>query len=159
MTRIDADRGLLYGILALQNGLIDRGTLVDALEAWALDKAGPLGRILRDRGQLGPEEESLLDALVLRHLGRHGGDPERSLADLDPSGSVRQMLAWIADTEPTAGRLAEGARVRAEGTTLPLGGRGRTVGCSTASGPRFRIIRPHTRAGARARSISPSMTS
>ena len=35
------DRDLLLGLLALQNGLIDQGTLVAAFQAWTRDKARP----------------------------------------------------------------------------------------------------------------------
>jgi hypothetical protein len=147
MTRINEDRGLLYGILALQNGFIDRGTLVDALEVWALETAQPLGRILRERGSLTPEEESLLDALVARHLARHGDDPERSLADLDPAGSVREILGRLAETAPTAEPLVAETRVHERVVDILPSGQGRAVGRSSASGSRFRIVRAHARGG------------
>ena len=35
-----ADRDLLFGLLALQNGLIDQGQLVAAFQAWTRDKRG-----------------------------------------------------------------------------------------------------------------------
>ena len=34
-----ADRHLLFGLLALQNGLIDQGALVAPFQAWTRDKA------------------------------------------------------------------------------------------------------------------------
>lgn len=37
------DRDLLFGLLALQNGLIDQVQLVAAFQAWTRDKARPLG--------------------------------------------------------------------------------------------------------------------
>ena len=37
-----ADHDLLFGLLALQNGLIDQGQLV-AFQAWTRDKVRPLG--------------------------------------------------------------------------------------------------------------------
>src|SRR5438270_34748 len=43
-----ADRNLLFGLLALQNGLIDQGRLVAAFQAWTLDKARPLADHLAD---------------------------------------------------------------------------------------------------------------
>ena len=33
-----ADRNLLFGLLALQNGLIDQAQLVAAFQAWTLEK-------------------------------------------------------------------------------------------------------------------------
>jgi hypothetical protein len=40
------DRNLLFGLLALQNGLINQVQLVAAFQAWTLDRA-------RDRGRTG----------------------------------------------------------------------------------------------------------
>ncbi len=37
-----ADRNLLFGLLALQNGLIDQGALVAAFQAWTRDKAASI---------------------------------------------------------------------------------------------------------------------
>ena len=47
-----ADRDLLFGLLALQNGLIDQGQLVAAFQAWTRDKARPLADHLVARGDL-----------------------------------------------------------------------------------------------------------
>ena len=76
-----ADRNLLFGVLALQMDFINRDALIRAMNAWVLDKARPLGDILRDQGQLSPERRHLLAALVEEHLRQHGCDPQRSLAE------------------------------------------------------------------------------
>ena len=47
-----ADRHLLFGLLALQNGLIDQGQLVAAFQAWTRDKARSLADHLVARGDL-----------------------------------------------------------------------------------------------------------
>jgi len=47
-----ADRHLLLGLLALQNGLIDQGALVAAFQAWTRDKARSLADQLVARGDL-----------------------------------------------------------------------------------------------------------
>src|SRR5262245_32689141 len=79
-----ADRNLLFGILALQMDFITRDDLVAAMHAWVLDKAKPLGQILREAGRLADDEHALLEALVRKHLERHHNDPEQSLAALSP---------------------------------------------------------------------------
>ena len=43
------DRNLLFGLLALQNNLIDRADLLDAFSRWMHDPAVPLGQVLCDR--------------------------------------------------------------------------------------------------------------
>ena len=47
-----ADRHLLFGMLALQSGLVDQGTLVAAVQTWTRDKARGLADQLVARGDL-----------------------------------------------------------------------------------------------------------
>jgi hypothetical protein len=46
------DRHLLFGLLALQNGLIDQGALLAALQAWTRDKTRSLADQLVARSDL-----------------------------------------------------------------------------------------------------------
>ena len=46
MSAVAADRDLLFGLLALQVGLIDQGQLVAAFQAWTRDRARPLAEHL-----------------------------------------------------------------------------------------------------------------
>ena len=45
MASANADRNLLYGVLALQMGFIGRDALISALNAWVAAKDKPLSRI------------------------------------------------------------------------------------------------------------------
>jgi eukaryotic-like serine/threonine-protein kinase len=45
-----ADRHLLYGLLALQTGIIDQGQLMVAFQAWTRDKSGSLADQVVARG-------------------------------------------------------------------------------------------------------------
>ena len=54
-----ADRDLLFGLLALQNGLIDQVQLVAAFQAWTRDKARPLADHLVARGDLDAEQRAV----------------------------------------------------------------------------------------------------
>ena len=56
MAALAAERDLLFGLLALQNGLIDQGQLVAAFQAWTRDKARTLAEHLADRGDLDPDQ-------------------------------------------------------------------------------------------------------
>src|SRR5262249_13235839 len=78
MSSSHVDCNLLFGTLALQLDFINRDELIAAIHAWVLDKQKPLGQILVELGTLEPDARSLLDALVQKHLQRHGGDPTRS---------------------------------------------------------------------------------
>ena len=93
------DRQLLFGLIALQVGLIDQAQLVAAFQAWARDKARPLADHLADRGGPDAEGRAAVEAMVALHVKKHGGDTEKSLA-ADPAGrSTRESLARIGDAE------------------------------------------------------------
>src|SRR5262245_30929249 len=94
-----ADRDLLFGLLGLQNGLIDQGALVAAFQAWTLDKARPLADHLVARGDLDTDDRSVVAALVARHLKKHGGDVAGSLAALPGVPSMRRSLVGLGDPE------------------------------------------------------------
>src|SRR5437763_867662 len=52
MASADTDRNLLFGLLALQNGLVDQARLVGAFQAWTLDKGRSLAEHLVTIGHL-----------------------------------------------------------------------------------------------------------
>lgn len=52
----DPDRHLLFGLLALQVGLIDQVQLVSAFHAWIRDKARPLDDHFQALGHLNAEQ-------------------------------------------------------------------------------------------------------
>ena len=111
-----ADRNLLFGLLALQNGIISQVQLVAAFQAWSLDKSRGLADYLEARGDLTSAKRRVLDALAAAHLETHGGDVERSLAAVPSSGSTRAGLAHLGEPEIEA-TLARAARgKRCEGT-------------------------------------------
>src|SRR5215831_16173629 len=99
MPSSDPDRHLLFGLLALQNGLIDQGQLVAAFQAWTLDKARGLAEHLVGRGDLDADDRAAVEALVARHLKKHGGDAERSLAAIPAGRSTREELAGLGDPD------------------------------------------------------------
>src|SRR6516225_6403157 len=99
MSAFAADRHLLFGLLALQNGLINQVQLVAAFQAWTLDKARALADHLVGRGDLDADDRSALDALVARHIKKHGGDVERSLAAIPAGRSTRESLARVGDAD------------------------------------------------------------
>src|SRR5580704_5145719 len=98
MSQANADRNLLFGILALQKDFITRDQLKAALQAWVIDKSKPLGNILLSQGMIAADTQSLLDALLLKHLAEHGNDPGKSLAATNVVGSIKEDLKQIADT-------------------------------------------------------------
>ena len=114
--RDDAPRDLLFGLLALQNGLIDQVQLVAAFQAWTRDKARALADYLVARGDLDADDRSAVEALVSRHLKKHAGDAERSLAALRTGPWTRHGLRSIDDPDLAASLavLAPGGDNRAQ---------------------------------------------
>src|SRR5260370_15548092 len=140
-----ADRNLLFGILALQMDFIRRDALIAAMHAWVLDKAKPLGEILREQKVLGADEHALLEALVQKQLALPGNEPAKSLAALSSVGSARQELEQIGDPELHASLAHVSAASQA--AEDPYVTRAPTVGTPTSAGLRFRILRPHRKGG------------
>ena len=142
-----ADRHMLFGLLALQNGIVNQGQLVAAFQAWTLDKSKSLADHLQARGNLKGATRALLEGLAEVHLEAQGGDVEKSLAAVAVDKSTRQSLARIGDPEigSTLGHVgfAHGSTEvgDADGTTSYA------VGSTTSDGQRFRILRPHARGG------------
>jgi tRNA A-37 threonylcarbamoyl transferase component Bud32 len=139
-----ADRDLLYGLLALQNGMVTRDELVAAFAVWN-GGGRPMSDLLANQARLGQDERALLAALVENHLKRHGGDLERSFAALQLNRSTRESLV-------AAGGPAVEATLSHVGSGPGSGGDvDRTVtyavGSATADGQRFRVLRPHARGG------------
>jgi serine/threonine-protein kinase len=132
----DADRNLLFGILAVQNEFVSRDQLVEAMNAWVLTKQRPLGDILRERGALAEQHHALLSALVDMQLNKHGGDAWKSLAALSSAESAKRLFATIADDDVQASLRHVGYRA-AEATT----------DATPPTTTRYQILRPHARGG------------
>jgi serine/threonine-protein kinase len=92
-----ADQQLLFGLLALQNGLIDQGQLVAAFQAWTREKNKPLAGHLKDRGDLDSADRAVVEALVGRHIARHDNAAEQSLAVMGVGQTARAGLAALGD--------------------------------------------------------------
>src|SRR5262249_14566725 len=140
----EADRNLLFGILALQLDFIGRDDLIKAMNSWVLDKAKPLGQILVERGALSIEGRDEVEAIVKSHLKRHGGNLHQSLSAVSAIGSVPDGLREVRDAELQTS-LAHVFAARQEedpGATRPA-----AAGQPTVPGVRFRILREHARGG------------
>ncbi len=146
-----ADRHLLFGLLALQNGIINQGQLLGAFQAWTLDKARSLADHLVARGDLTSAKRGVLDALAAVQLETHGGSVEQSLAAVPSSRSTRASLAALGEPEieKTLARITRGKNGQATepDDDDPEGTANYSVGTATSDGQRFRILRPHARGG------------
>jgi serine/threonine-protein kinase len=143
MTAVDANRNLLFGLLALQTGLIDQDQLVNVFRAWSRNPARAMADYLADRGDLDAEQRAAVGVLVAAHLKKHGGDPEKSLAAVSVAPSIRRSLAAVADAP--AGSTLVGLVFGPDADPDRTGSY--AVGAATSDGQRFRILRPHAQGG------------
>src|SRR5262249_15348309 len=68
MSKADADRNVLFGLVAVQMDLISREALVAGFNAWVLRKNIPLGQVLVEQGALSAPRRDLLESLVNEHV-------------------------------------------------------------------------------------------
>src|SRR5262249_46589673 len=143
MPRSDAPRDLLFGLLALQNGMVTRDQLVMAFTVWTAAPGKALADLLAEQGALRPEHRPLLDALADAHVKLHGGDPEKGRAALGVDRSTRESRAAAGgpEVEATLHHVGSGSDGDADRTASYA------VGTATADGQRFRVLRPHARGG------------
>jgi hypothetical protein len=144
---IDPSRDLLFGLLALQNGLINQVQLLAAFQARTLDKARAMADHLISLGHLDLAQRAVVEAMADLHVAKHG-DVERSLAAIPAGRSTHERLARLGDPE-IEGSLAH---VRSQSTQQDgEADADRTatysVGSATSDGLRFRVLRPHSRGG------------
>ena len=142
-----ADRNLLFGLLALQNGLIDQDQLVAAFRVWSRDKSRQIAEYLVERGDLDADQHNAVAVMLCIHEKKYGGSAEKSLAAIAAGLSTRASLAALGDSEIEE-TLARVGSVPASSQCDVDPGRTNTysVGKATSNGQRFRILRPHAKA-------------
>jgi tetratricopeptide (TPR) repeat protein/tRNA A-37 threonylcarbamoyl transferase component Bud32 len=150
MNQAKTELQLLFGLLALQNDLIDRDALIAAFQAWSRHKGRSLGEHLVERGALEEDDRGAVEALVARYVRKHGSDPEKSLAAVTDGHAMRGVflaagaagLGEILDRIGASSSPTEAAADGADDRTAT-----HTFGVATAEGRRFLLLRPHARGG------------
>ncbi len=139
------DHQLLFGLLALQNGLIQQSQLVAAFHAWTSDKSRSLADHMMALGHLNDTQRGVIETLANLHVEAHGGSVEQSLAAVPVGGVTRQTLQSIGDrdVEATLSHVGPGSSPT-EGDDRTRSFRG---GATNSAGKRFRVVRPHARGG------------
>ncbi len=96
MPKADTDRNLLFGVLALQAGLLDSRTFAEACSAWAARKDTSLADLLVEKGYLTRQQHLVVGQLLELALAKHGGDAHASLVAI-VGEPARQTLLEVAD--------------------------------------------------------------
>jgi eukaryotic-like serine/threonine-protein kinase len=148
--RRDADHSLLFGLLALQNGSINQGALVEAFAKWRLREDRSIGDLLVAAGSMSEPRRILLEALLSAHLAVHDGSARHALASLETDKSTRQKLAQLGDSEIDSTLSRVGTRSTehdTEADTEHVRNSSYAAGATTADGQRFRVLRPFASGG------------
>jgi serine/threonine-protein kinase len=95
---MSADEELLYGVLALLMGFVNRDALGAAMAAWSASRSRPLSALLIERGAIRPDDHPLVAEAVRRQLARHG-DPSHCISalDVDLGISVMGLVQTVGD--------------------------------------------------------------
>jgi eukaryotic-like serine/threonine-protein kinase len=145
----DRSYDLLFGLLALQTGLIDQGALFAAFAAWTRDKGACLADHLVELGHLDAPRRAAVEAIAGVHVQALGGDAEKSLGVLAVGRSIRRSLVHAGgpDVEATLGHLAA-PHVSTLDNDEDIERTGEySFGSATSDGQRFRVLRPYARGG------------
>ena len=145
----DPSRDLLFGLLALQTGLIDQAALVAAFHAWTRDKARPLADHLVALGRPRRRQRAAVEALAAVHVEDARRRRRDGVWPRSPPAS-RRSRAWRSSaTRTSTRRWTTSVRPRpiADGdddaTAPPATPWARPP--ATASGSA--VLRPHARGG------------
>ena len=98
MSQANADRNLLFGVLALQVDLIEDRQFVDACAGWAACKDQPLADLLVERGWISAEDRRQVESLLERKLKKHGGNARATLGAV-AGAEARDALRNVDDPE------------------------------------------------------------
>ena len=98
-----ADRHLLFGLLALQTGLIQQAELVAAFHAWTCDKSRSLAEHLMELGHLDSAHRPLLEGLAAAHSTGTAATCRRAWPPSPPAGPLaRNWPGWPEDRQRDA---------------------------------------------------------
>jgi serine/threonine-protein kinase len=105
----DTNQNILFGVMALHAGLIDRDTFAEVCSLWSKRRDTPLAEILLERGWITAEDNAHLDYLLKRGLECFGGDARARLTTV-MLDDAKRLLSSLDDAEiqqiiagPTAG--------------------------------------------------------
>jgi hypothetical protein len=90
----------VFGLFALQSGLIDQIQLVAAIQAWTRGKSKSQADHLEARGDLTGSKLGLLEAMTGVHLEARGGEIENGPAAVPANSPNCARLAQLGEPEP-----------------------------------------------------------
>jgi PAS domain S-box-containing protein len=134
---VDADRNLLFGVLALQIDLLDAEQFVRACALWTARKQTALADLLIELGWITAADKADVERLLERKLKKHAGNARAGLAAV--SDEVKRSLATLGDPDVERSLAGlPGAEITAPAATIDY---------RPAPGPRYARTRLHATGG------------
>ncbi len=135
---MSSDNNLLFGVLALQAGLIDAQQFATGCSLWCAKKELSLAQICIDQGWLTPEDRDHIAYLLERNLHKHKGDEHATLAAAaDPK--IIKVLENLND--PDIERSLHGLSTPEDHSLMA------TTAFRTESRDRYTLTRLHAKGG------------
>jgi PAS domain S-box-containing protein len=113
---MNTDRNLLFGVLALQAGLIDAPQFIEACLLWTTRKSEHLADLLLERGWIEPADRAHVEYLLERKLHKHGGDAHASFAAIPDE--IKRSLAALADDDVQRSLAGEPVKLESQLATI-----------------------------------------
>ncbi len=95
---MDPERNLLFGVVALQNGVVDADRLAETCADWVGEPNQKLADLMMERGLMTVEQRTQLEEAVEHELATHGGDPQATLAATIDGRSLEAIRGVAANT-------------------------------------------------------------
>ena len=95
---MDADRNLLFGVMAYHEDYLDLAQLGAICRSWAGDKSKPIPQMLVERGWLSEHDRNEIERRVLRKLKKSSGNVQATLSSV-ANGEVRDVLKEVDDSD------------------------------------------------------------
>jgi eukaryotic-like serine/threonine-protein kinase len=131
MAAVSGERDLLFGLLALQNGVVSRDALLDGLAEWLLESKRSLGTILLDRKSLTAADLQFLNQLVDGCSVSEAVGPRPAAAEPEASAAMAALTATGQGDAPAAAPAATNYTA--------------SNGVHQPQAERYAVLRPHAR--------------
>ncbi|MGI9517328.1 MAG: protein kinase domain-containing protein [Pirellulaceae bacterium] len=139
MSKTSIDRNILFGIVAVQRGLIAVEQLQAGFRKWIADKTTPVSEILKSQGALSEDQCRELDTLVDQELESQTENGDDLPMEFDESLTCTLQI-FASDTAFQDFFESDSVRPSATGMIDD------SVGAPTSAG-RFHILKQHARGG------------
>ncbi len=116
----DADRQILFGLVAIRLKLVSLPQVSRALADWSIDGQHSLARLLIERGQLDLASGALVESAVEHHVAMAGGDAASSL---EPFAGSEDLEALRHVMERTIKPVPPNEKTVARGNAPPVSAR------------------------------------